>query len=181
MKYDWRPPVGVPALQPLFQDKSLEEVGLGDALRHAGLTYIEHHPFAVVEATVLDTWRMAELSGLHQSQLTAQDAGYGKRLAELGMAAFWLVALLAIAGLCTKRARRVPWGFWLAPVMLWIVTAPFLGDSRLRSPLDPFFIVAAALAVVEGWERFARPRVSARRSVETSSPDIERPVETTVA
>jgi 4-amino-4-deoxy-L-arabinose transferase-like glycosyltransferase len=171
--YQWRPPTAVPSLLPLFANPRLTEVGLGDSLRHAGLTYISHHPTSVISASFWDTWRMFELSGLKLSTEVAVEAGYTKRIALLGMLGFWLVALLAAIGVLARKARQAPLALWLTPLLLLVVTVPFLGNARLRAPIDPFFILAAALAVVTLVDRFARVAIAARPE---PVPEEERPL-----
>jgi hypothetical protein len=164
--YQWRPPNAVPALAPLFHDRSLDEVGLGDALRTKGMDYVEAHPTAVISASVWDTIRMAELTGLGQSTLTSRDAGFGRTAALLGMLAFWAAAALAVVGLLTRAGRRAPAGLWATPVLFWAVTVPFLGTPRLRAPIDPFVVLAAAVGIVALVDR------RGGRSVEAASVNL---------
>jgi 4-amino-4-deoxy-L-arabinose transferase-like glycosyltransferase len=148
--YQWQPPTS----SPLFADRSLNEVQLGDALRRQALRWMQDHPTSVVAASFWNTWRMAELTGIGGSTFALDDSGYGRHMAWLEMLSFWLLAVLAAGGLLTRRARTAPLGLWLAPVALWAITAPVLGGSRLRAPIDLFLVLAAAVAV----DALARPR-----------------------
>jgi hypothetical protein len=61
--------------------------------------------------------------------------------------AFWLLGLLALVGLTTRAARRVPWAFWACPVVLAVPSILFLGATRYRSPADPFLVMLATLGL----------------------------------
>ena len=154
-RYQFRPPVGVAAFAPLFHDATLTEVQLSTKLRSAGLTYIRHHPLAPVEAAALNSARMLELTGQQVGDLSGVESGYGHRAAVLSRLAFWLFALLAVAGAVTKRRARPPWSLLLMPVALWLVTVPFLSAPRLRVPVEPFLVIAAAVAIGELGMRMA--------------------------
>jgi len=158
--YQWRPPVAVPSLRPLFHDPSLDEVALGDRLRDRGLSWIGAHPTSVLAAIFWDSWRMAELTGIRESSAVVAEAGFGRGAAWLEMVSFWSLGLLAVLGMVTRRAREA-WVVWVAPVSLWAVTVPFLGTSRLRAPLDPFVVLAAAIALVTLVDRMQARRTSA--------------------
>lgn len=158
--YQWRPPSGVPALRPLFSDTTLDEEGLDHALTKRGMDWIRDHPAAVPSAMAWNTGRMAELGGLNEATVTMQEAGYGRRAAIVEMAAIWLALALSIAALATRRFRKVPWAFWLSPVLLWLISVPFLGTARIRSPIDPFLLILAAIAIVGGVDRFKASRSS---------------------
>jgi peptidoglycan/LPS O-acetylase OafA/YrhL len=153
--YQWRAPVAVPALVPLFHDPSLNEVTLGDRLRDRGLSWIEAHPTSVGVAVWWNTWRMAELTGIGESAIAIDEAGLGRTAAWLEMLTWWAVAALAVLGFLRGARRRAsgparvrPWALWVAPIALWAITAPFLGTSRLRAPIDPFVVLAAAAGLV---------------------------------
>jgi hypothetical protein len=69
-----------------------------------------------------------------------------------GIVSFWVVAPLAAAG--TTRVRGLERWLLLAPVVtVAATTVIFYGGHRIRSPLEPVIVLAAALAAV----RLARP------------------------
>ncbi|MEY2432912.1 MAG: hypothetical protein QOC92_2637 [Acidimicrobiaceae bacterium] len=159
--FQWRPPTGVADLAPLFGDRSLDEVTLGARLRSSGFEFIRRHPTSPIEAELWNSYRMLELTGLDQSAQVAEQSGYSRRAAAVAMVSFWMVAVLAAAGCVTRSFRRAPPTLWLAPALLWVGTALFLGDARQRAPVDPFILLAASLAVVGGIARISA--LSARR------------------
>jgi hypothetical protein len=73
---------------------------------------------------------------------------------------FWVLAALAVAGLLTARARRLPLLVLAVPVLLYL-SVVFLAfeTPRYRTGIDPFIVMLAALALVAAWEA-----VAARRS-----------------
>lgn len=146
-RYQWRPPNSVAGLGPLFSDQSLDEVTLGQALRDAGIDFVRSHPTAPLQAEAWNTFRMLELTGLNQSARAASETGYNRSAAAIGMVSFWIVGALAILGATTRLARQAPRAFWLAPVFLWIGTALFLGEPRLRAPIEPFIVLSAGVAI----------------------------------
>ena len=146
-RYQFRPPNGVAALAPLFADRTLDEVTLGERLRRAGFDFIADHPTAPLQAEAWNTYRMLELAGVDESAAAAQQQGYGRTAAMAGMVAFWIVAALALAGAATPAVRRTPRSLWLAPLCLWLGTALFLGEPRLRAPIDVFLLLSAAPAI----------------------------------
>jgi peptidoglycan/LPS O-acetylase OafA/YrhL len=147
-RYQFRPPNGVAELAPLFSDASLDEVSLGEELRAEGLDHIRAHPTAPAQAVFWNSFRMLELSGLDQAEVVAGEAGFGRTTAVVGIISFWALALLAAFAAATKALRRVPRSLWLAPALLWLGTTLFLGNARLRAPIEPFIVLAAAPALV---------------------------------
>jgi hypothetical protein len=158
--YQWRPPTAVKADASLFKDRNLNEVTLGDKLSSNGMNWIEHHPSAVPEAYIWNTLRMGELGGVQETTQNMAEFGFGRRAAEVEMGAFWALALLAVIGFATRRIRKASVAIWLAPLMLWLISAPLLGSTRIRASIDPFIVLAAAVGAVALAERFARSRTT---------------------
>jgi 4-amino-4-deoxy-L-arabinose transferase-like glycosyltransferase len=133
------------------------------ALTRQGLRYIGAHPLAVPKAAVWNTARLLELDPAARP-IIGKEVG-SAALGRISVAGFAVLALLALAGAFTRAARRVPAFVWLVPVVLWLGTVPFaVNFSRFRSPLDPFVVLLAALAVVALRDRAASrsPAVRAR-------------------
>lgn len=99
--------------------------------------------------------RLLDLGGLSRARFTARTAGIGSPLAaDAGVVCFWVLALLALAGTITRRARAVPWCVWLAGALL-LASIVFVTTEtpRFRAPLDPFVILLASAALATAAER----------------------------
>jgi 4-amino-4-deoxy-L-arabinose transferase-like glycosyltransferase len=168
-RYQFRPPTGVRSMASLFTNPRLGEVALSDKLRGQALTYLRHHPQAVPEAILWNTFRMADLSGHNEWRITMTEAGYGHRLADPSLLSWFALAALATAGACSRMARRLPLGVVAVPVLLWFSSVPFLGTARLREPIEPFVILLAAAAIVTVLDR-RRGRPSGHTAMSTVTP-----------
>lgn len=154
-RYQFRPPNGVPSLAPLFDDPTLDEVSLGAELRSRGFDHVRDNPTAPFQAVAWNSFRMLELSGPEQSEAVMEEAGFGRTTALAGLVSFWALLAAAVAAVATGAIRRVPRALWLAPGLLWLGTALFLGNARLRAPIEPFLILAAAPLVATAGARVA--------------------------
>ena len=65
---------------------------------------------------------------------------------------------MAAAGVITRAARKAPWPLWLAPLLMAASTVVLLGEARLRTLIDPFMVLLAALALVEVADRAREAR-----------------------
>ena len=158
--YQWRPPIAVPSLMADFHDPTLNEKTLGDALWRSGRHWISSHPASLPSAYAWNSLRMAEFGGPSEADADLKEAGFGHTAASLGMIAFWLLAVLAVGGLLSRRAWK-PAALWASPVLLWLISAPFLGTSRIRAPIDVFLIMAAAVGLA-AWSEVISARQGAR-------------------
>lgn len=147
IRYHFRPPSAVPAESHWFSDHRLNELTLSDQLRRDGLSFIQNHPLAVPAAMLWNSYRMLELGGPAERNLAGAELGYGQRLALVAAIAFWVILALAAAGLALGGWRRVPKSLLLIPAGLWLVTVPFLGNARLRVPVEPFAVLLGAIAI----------------------------------
>ena len=115
----------------------------------------------MAEVAFWTTRRMLELGGLDWARHTYATVSVGRAWANAGILCFWVFALLAVAGACTRRARRTPLFVWLVPVLMYLgVVFLVVETPRYRSPIDPFVILLAALAVTSAGCRLrgmARP------------------------
>jgi hypothetical protein len=69
--------------------------------------------------------------------------------AHTGVVAFWILALLALAGLITRSVREAPRWLWGIPILLALSTVLVnMETPRFREPVDPFLILLAACAVM---------------------------------
>jgi 4-amino-4-deoxy-L-arabinose transferase-like glycosyltransferase len=150
------------------RDESLEFA----AYRRAGLDYLREHAgrLPVVLAARLgrglDVWRV------DQSVYFNATEGRSERATRLGMAAWWVLQPLALAGLVVLRRRGGPAWVPAAPMVLALaVILVVYGSTRLRVVAEPAVVVAAAVAV----DAVLRLRGRARRPVPRASRPASAP------
>jgi 4-amino-4-deoxy-L-arabinose transferase-like glycosyltransferase len=161
----WRPPEFLPEYRDVFgKDSDVREVEMDRRLRSRALDFMADHPFYVLEAGFWNSVRMLQLSGFGDGRDAARGIGFGPRWADLGTVSFWILALIALAGMATKRARDGPPFFWLTGLLIWASVAFIFGSFRYRAPVEPFVVILAALALVTAWEGLLR-RLAAGRPV----------------
>jgi 4-amino-4-deoxy-L-arabinose transferase-like glycosyltransferase len=154
----WIPPYQDPASARVFTP-GRSEVSIEDALESMAIRYVERHPTYPLKVALWNTVRMFGLRGFRDDVAAAPYIPYDRSLTEFADAAFYLVALGAIAGAFTRLARRGPAAVWLAPVLLFLAIALVSGNIRYRAPLEPFFVLLAAVAIVTAFDRFGRAPV----------------------
>jgi hypothetical protein len=115
----------------------------------------------VLKTAYLSARRLLAIEGPLLEEVFAYGEGYPVRLAQYSVYAFWLVLALALVGAVTPVARRAPSAFWWCPAAILLSTVFFEGLTRYRSPADPFFLMLAALALMEAARRLRR-RAAAR-------------------
>ncbi len=127
---------------------TIPEPTLEKQLRTASLHYIRDHPAYVATVAFWTTRRMLELGGLDWARHTYATVSVEAGWADAGIVCFWIFALLAVAGAFTVRARRTPAFVWLMPLLMYLSVVFLVVETpRYRSPIDPFVILLAALAV----------------------------------
>lgn len=134
----------------LRHDKMLAEDVRSQRLLAAVVAYIGRHPLDVPQAMFWNTVRLLDLEGRFISRRSArQDFGVGSGLADVSVYTFWVVGILAGLGLCLRsKFPVVPRAVWLVPIFIWLSEAPITtGTPRFRAPLDPWFIILAAVAL----------------------------------
>jgi len=148
----WRVPSHVPAFRDLDGRRDLTETERQRELLDRALAYAADHPGYVVVAAAHNARRML---GLDPSwwRANGRSLSLAPDTAVVATIVFLLVALVAIGGAFTARARAVPLWVWAVPALLFAVTIPSGSELRYRAPLEPFVIVLAALALVAVWER----------------------------
>ena len=135
----------------------INEAQLSAHLQSEGLHYIEHHPGSVLKTAYLSARRLLNIEGPLLEEVFAYGEGYPLRLAQYSVYAFWVVLALALAGALTRAARRAPSALWWCPALILLSTVFFEGLTRYRSPADPFFLMLAALTLMEVARRVRRP------------------------
>jgi 4-amino-4-deoxy-L-arabinose transferase-like glycosyltransferase len=154
----FRPYPQIPKYAALYTDKSLTEAEVYDRLRTGATDYMRAHPGYVAMTVLRNTRRLLELEGWRYSRLTNASIGFGRRLSDATVIAFWIAAVLAVVGAFTAAARRVPWPLWLAPILFAAMTAVAVGTTRYRMPIEPFVVLLAAAGVVAIADRFRGAR-----------------------
>ena len=153
--WSWRSIDHVPAYEDLAARVSkIPEAELERRVRARAIEYIRERPVSVAEVGFWNTIRMLELAGFKRAQETAATISIPPGPAIAGVLCFWLHALLAVAGAFTARARSTPLHVWLVP-LLFAASVVFLTleTPRYRTPVEPFVVLLAALAVTALVER----------------------------
>lgn len=140
------------------------EVVYGNHLLAAALADIEQDPAYVLKVGYWNMVRMFHLGELDLAVDNLRDTGIPRVPALLEIVGFYLLAVLALAGLATRRIRRVPRWLWVVPACL--LTSVFVtGFIRFRAPIDPFLVLLAAsglATLLEGpalpWRSCPQPR-----------------------
>jgi hypothetical protein len=118
----------------------------GNHLLSAALSDIGRDPGYVLKAGYWNALRMFHLTELDFAVGNLRDTDIPRLPALLEIYGLYPLAILALGGLLTRRARRAPRWLWLIPVCL--ATSVFVtGFIRFRSPIDPFLVMLAAVAV----------------------------------
>jgi 4-amino-4-deoxy-L-arabinose transferase-like glycosyltransferase len=143
-----------------------DEADISADLRDTGLTYAHDHAGrlpAVIAARLLrsfDFWSPA--------RATRFEADIGDRdvnVYRIGVAMYYLLLPLAVAGAVMLRRRREPIGFLLAPFTVVVVVSILgYGTPRFRVPAEVPLVVLAAVAVAALAES-RRGRTSAAEAV----------------
>jgi 4-amino-4-deoxy-L-arabinose transferase-like glycosyltransferase len=154
----WRSLRRVPSYADLFgKVRQTNEAVLERQIRHRAERYALEHPVYVAQVAFWTTVRGFDLDGHDWARHTASTVGIDATWADRGVQCFWLFALLAIAGACTRAARRTPWFVWAFPALMYLsVVFLVIETPRYRTPLDPFIVALAALALVAAGRRVAR-------------------------
>lgn len=129
-----------------------DERKLGDRLLSAAIADIGRHPAYVLKAGMWNTIRMFQLGELDFAVANLRDTNIPRIPALLAIYGFYPLGLLALAGIGTARVRRAPAWMWLLPICLG-TTVFVTGFLRFRAPIDPFFVMLAALPIAVLLER----------------------------
>ena len=153
--YKWRIFYGIPHEGALIHNEShMTEPQLGSELQSQAIHYIEHHPISLVQVLYHNTRRLFEIEGTFAWRASAAAVSLTTEVARTGVISFYILCLLAIAALATRRARSAPWWVWVIPFLLALsVVMVNVETPRFREPVDPFLILlaAAGLSVPVDW------------------------------
>ena len=166
--YKWRIFYGIPGERPLIRQESrLTEPDLSARLERQAFDYIGAHPLAPLEVLYHNSLRLLELEGSFAWRKSAYAQGIPRGIADAGVAVFWILGALALAGAFTHRVRSVPAWVWAIPLLLWLSAALINAETpRFREPVDVFLILSAACAIAAAprvVRRLARPPVGRER------------------
>ncbi len=130
------------------------EPALGSKLETQALDYIGDHPSAPLAVAYHNTLRMFELEGSFAWRASAYALDIPTGNARVGVAAFWVLCLFALAGIFTRVARAAPRWIWWVPILYGLsIVFVNVETPRFRAPIDPFLILLAACAIAAGAER----------------------------
>jgi 4-amino-4-deoxy-L-arabinose transferase-like glycosyltransferase len=154
----WRSLRRVASYQDLVGDIAhTDEAVLDKQLRRRAERYALDHPLYVAQVAFWTTVRSLDLDGLDWARHTASTVSVDATWADRGVFCFWLFAVLALVGAFTRAARRAPWFVWAFPALMYLsVVFLVIETPRYRTPMDPFIVMLAALAVVAAARRLAR-------------------------
>jgi 4-amino-4-deoxy-L-arabinose transferase-like glycosyltransferase len=170
----WRTPRVAPEYTPLFLAAGIDEGTLDATLRSEATSFALDHPGYVAEVSGWNLLRMFEVVGgsvveLNGEVITTRGIGSADPLAErIGLGIAVLFAFLGVYTIVRKTRRpasgglptpRGPLFLWLVPILLILVSAPINGLPRLRTPVDPFILILAAIGASWLWERFGADKV----------------------
>ena len=144
--YLWVPPVQQ-IERAYAADPNGNEADVAARLQSRALSYAADHPGLVAKVVGWNVLRLLNLPGPGLERWGAPFESYPRGLAVASVYAFWVLGALALIGAFTTAARRVPASFWGVPATIALSVVPFLTDTQLRAPVDPFLVMLAALAV----------------------------------
>lgn len=155
----YRPASLVPSFKPVLENRSLDENEVNKKLGEAGREYAKDHPGYIPRVIFWNGLRVLSLDdGPSTNRAAYSFQGIGSGWANLATVAWYLLALLAVAGLAMGVWRGTPGWLWLTPVLLFLSVIWISGDVRYRLPIEPFVIWAAAHAVARITDRRRAPR-----------------------
>jgi 4-amino-4-deoxy-L-arabinose transferase-like glycosyltransferase len=154
----WRSVRHVPEYADLYgRIREIPEAELERELRARSIRYAADHPGYVAQVAFWTTVRGLELDGRAWARHTASTVSIEPRWADAGVLCFWAFAVLALAGAVTRLARRPPAFVWAFPALMYLsVVFLVIETPRYRTPMDPFVVLLAALALVAAGARLAR-------------------------
>jgi hypothetical protein len=167
----WRSPGEDASNRRIMGGTGATEAEISSRLGASAWRYIGDHPGAVPGVLLWNSIRLLALDPTREQAAIRFDFGVGTFSARVAVAMLLIIGGLAAAGVFVRASRAPPRSFWLIPIALWFSTAAIQSGMRFRSPIDPFLIMLAALALTAGWARWLAPNPSARTPAPTSSRD----------
>lgn len=167
-RFYWSIPQDAGVKRRAFHER---EVPLSDQLESRALHYIGAHPTAPLTVFWSNLRRLLELRGSYAWRQSARAIGLHASDARIGVISFWVLCALALGGLVTTAARRVPRWLWAMPVLYALsILLVNVETPRFREPIDPFLVLAAACALTSLARRATRRQRRSRRRLSASNP-----------
>jgi 4-amino-4-deoxy-L-arabinose transferase-like glycosyltransferase len=133
------------------------ETAIDAALRRDAVDYAGAHPTYIASVVWHNTLRLFDLEGFARTRFTAGTIDLPGGAGVAGAIMFYVVALLALAGTLSARARQAPRALWLLPALQFVSTVIVISETpRFRTPLEPFILLLAALTVERLWTTVVR-------------------------
>jgi 4-amino-4-deoxy-L-arabinose transferase-like glycosyltransferase len=166
--YKWRIYYGIPGERRLIRESPhLTEPELSSRLESQALHYVGDHPLSPLVVLYHNSLRLLELEGTFAWRASAYAQQIPRGIADAGVAGFWILGALAVAGAFTRRIRAAPGWLWAIPLLLWLSVALVNVETpRFREPVDTFLILPAACAIAaapRALRRLARAPVGRER------------------
>jgi 4-amino-4-deoxy-L-arabinose transferase-like glycosyltransferase len=144
------------------EQRAHPETAIDATLRRDALDFAARHPTYIASVLWHNTLRLAELDGFDRTRFTAGTIDLPGGPAVAGAIMFYAVALLALAGALLPAGRRAPRALWLIPALQFASTVLVISETpRFRTPIEPFLLVLAALAVERLGGRLRKARTGA--------------------
>lgn len=153
----WRSPSEDATNRRIMASTTAKEPAISSELGASARRFLEEHPTAVLGALLWNSIRLAALDPGREQVAIRYDLGVSPVEAKLAVAMLLIIGALAALGAFARAARVPARSFWLIPAVLWVSTAVIQSGMRFRSPIDPFLIMLASLALRAGWARWSAP------------------------
>jgi len=148
--YAWRPLDADTAFLYSRRHK-LGDVAFRDRLDRYALHYIEHHPASLLHAFFWNGLsRLWDISHISHSLSQVHAEGRSRPVTLVGLYCYYVLFVLALAGLWRSRRRReLIWPI-LALALAASIVSTIDSGTRYRAPLEPLIAVLACSAVLAG-------------------------------
>ncbi len=129
-------------------------------MRQAATTYVKNHPGRI---PIVLAARWARIVGVYAPFQEISDNRFlldqPTWLGDLLLFSYYVVIVLAIAGVVVMRKRRLPiWPLLAIPVIVLISVSVTFAQVRYRAPAEVAFVLAAAVALDAAFSRVRRNR-----------------------
>ncbi|MEA2474931.1 MAG: hypothetical protein QOE06_2846 [Thermoleophilaceae bacterium] len=149
----WQQPPG--AAQAILADKSLSEPEMDRRLTAEARHFVRHHPTYPAEVGFWNSMRLLHITQPNQWWYW-QNLGLSRNNGAFTQWGFYPVLLLALVGIFLPGVTRAPRWIWLTPILMWVSLVFVNNEPRARAPIDPYFLLLAALGAVALWDRLRR-------------------------